>query len=177
MSDSARYAAPQRLLHWTTAALIAVVATLGVWLAYFRPEEEGFKLRLYNLHESLGVVIWLLTLVRVVYRRRHPPPPLPAETEPFVRFAAHAAHIGLYGLLILLPLIGLLATNAWGFQLEVFGVLPLPAVLGKDEALAKILSTLHWCGALAGAFLLAGHMGGVVYHTFVRKDGLLRRML
>lgn len=177
MSVTIRYAMPARLLHWTTAALVVVVAFVGLWLAYFRPEEEAFKLRLYNIHESLGVVIWVLTLARIVYRRRHPPPPLPADTPPLIRFAAHATHMGLYALLFLLPIVGFLATNAWGFPLKVFGVLPLPAPIGKDEALAKILSTLHWCGALAGALLLAGHIGGVIYHTFIRKDGLLRRML
>lgn len=177
MSVTARYATPARLLHWTTAVLIVAVAILGLWLAYFRPEDEGFKLRLYNIHESLGVVIWVLTLARLVYRHRHPPPPLPADTPALIRFAAHATHIGLYGLLFLLPIIGFLATNAWGFPLKVFGVLPLPSPIGKDEALAKLLSTLHWCGALAGVLLLAGHIGGVIYHTFIRKDQLLRRML
>ena len=177
MSVVDRYTLPARALHWTTAALVAVVALLGLWLAYFRPDEESFKLRLYNLHESLGVVVWVLTLLRLAYRHRHPPPPLPAETGALVRFAAHATHVGLYGLLILLPVIGFLATNAWGFPLKVFGLLPLPSPIGKDEAIAKVLSTLHWCGALAGALLLAGHLGGVVHHTFMRKDGLLQRML
>jgi len=177
MSAIARYTTPARLLHWTTAALILAVATLGIWLAYFRPDDEPFKLRLYNVHESLGVVIWVLTLARLVYRRTHPPPPLPDDVSPLIRLVAHATHLALYALLILLPIVGFLATNAWGFPLKVFGVLPLPAPIGKDEALAKIFSTLHWCGALAGGILLAGHLGGVVFHTFVRKDGLLRRML
>lgn len=177
MRVTERYAAPARLMHWTTAVLIAVVAVLGLWLAYFRPEEEGFKLRLYNIHESLGVVVWVLTLARLAYRRLHPPPPLPDDTPALIRFAAHTTHLGLYALLLALPVVGFLATNAWGFPLKVFGVLPLPAPIGKDEALAKVLSTLHWSGALVGALLLAGHVGGVIYHTFVRKDALLRRML
>jgi cytochrome b561 len=177
MSVVARYTLTARCLHWTTVVLIAVVAVIGLWLAYFRPEEEGFKLRLYNIHESLGVVVWVLTLLRLAYRRRHPPPPLPAGTGPFIRFAAHANHAALYVVLILLPIVGFLATNAWGFPLKMFGLLPLPAPVGKDEALAKLLSTLHWCGALAGALLLAAHVGGVIYHSFGRKDRLLQRML
>ena len=52
-------------------------------------------------------------------------------------------------LLVLMPVIGFLATNAWGFPLTVFGVLPLPVPFGKDEELAKLLSFLHWCGAIA----------------------------
>jgi len=94
-----------------------------------------------------------------------------------MRFAAHATHIGLYALLILMPLTGFLATNAWGFPLSLFGVLPIPSPLGKDEAIAKVLSLLHLCGAVAIGLLILGHLAGVVHHTFIRRDGLLRRML
>jgi len=177
MPLSARYAAPARALHWITVVLMAVVIVVGLWIAYFRPEEEEFKLRLYNLHESLGVIVWVLTLIRLAYRWRHPPPPLPEDTPALIRFAAHATHIALYALLLVLPVIGFLATNAWGFPLSVFGVLPLPSPIGKDEALAKVLATLHWTGAFAVIALIGGHVAGVIYHTFIRRDRLLQRML
>ena len=50
--------------------------------------------------------------------------------------------------------------------------LPLPAI-----SPAKLLSLLHWSGAIALILLIGGHLMGVVYHTFVRRDGLLRRMM
>lgn len=154
-----------------------MIAVVGLWIAHFRPADEAFKLRLYNIHESLGVIVWVLTLARLAYRWRHPPPPLAADTPALIRIAAHGTHVALYALLILLPIIGFLATNAWGFPLKVFGLLPLPSPIGKDEALAKVLATLHWSGALAGGLLLAGHLAGVVHHTFIRRDRLLQRML
>src|SRR5690606_16068256 len=126
---------------------------------------------------SLGVIVWLLTLMRLVYRRRHPPPPLPADTPAAIRTAAHASHVLLYVLLLTLPVIGFLATNAWGFPLSVFGVLPLPSPVGKDEELAKILALLHRIGALSIIALIGVHIAGALYHTFIRKDALLRRML
>jgi cytochrome b561 len=175
--STARYAVPARWFHWITAALMGVIIVVGLWIAYFRPEDEPFKLRLYNIHESFGVIVWVLTLLRVAYRRRHPPPPLPAGTPAVIRFAAHATHVSLYVLLLTLPVIGFLATNAWGFPLSVFGVLPLPSPVGKDEDLAKLLALLHRIGALTLIALVAGHVAGVVYHTFIRKDGLLQRML
>ncbi len=177
MTPVLRYAASSRWLHWLTALLLAVVLPLGVWIGFFEPADEGFKLRLYNLHESLGVLVFLLVLLRVVNRRRHPPPPLPGDVPALMRFAAHATHIGLYALLVLMPLTGFLATNAWGFPLSLFGVLPIPSPLGKDEAIAKVLSLLHLCGAIAIGLLILGHLAGVVHHTFIRRDGLLRRML
>lgn len=177
MTPVPRYAASSRWLHWLTVLLLLFIIPLGIWIRFFEPADQGFKLQLYNLHESLGVLVFVLVLLRVVNRHLNPPPPLPGDMPELMRCAAHATHIGLYALLILMPLTGFLATNAWGFPLSVFGVLPIPSPLGKDVAIAKILSLLHLCGAIAIGLLILGHLAGVVHHTFIRRDGLLRRML
>lgn len=176
MTPVSRYAASSRWLHWLTSLMLFVIIPLGIWISYFEPADEGFKMRLYNLHESLGVLVFVLALIRIVNRHLNPPPPLPEDMPAAMRFAAHATHYGLYALLIMMPLIGFLATNAWGFPLSLFGVLPIPSPIGKDEALAKVLSFLHWCGAITIVLLIFGHLAGVVHHTFIRRDGLLRRM-
>jgi cytochrome b561 len=177
MTPAQRYPRSSRWLHWLTAALVAVVIVAGIWIRYFEPANEAFKLRLYNIHESLGVIVFVLALLRLLNRHRHPPPPLAADTPAVIRVAAHATHMALYALLVLMPVLGFLATNAWGFPLSVFGVLPLPSPVGKDEDLAKLLSLLHWSGAIAIVLLIGGHLAGVIYHRFVRRDGLLQRML
>jgi cytochrome b561 len=178
MNRVLRYAAPARGLHWLTSLLVlGIVIPAGVWIKYFEPADEAFKLRLYNVHESVGVIVFVLVLLRLAYRWRNPPPPLPTDTPAFVRLAAHAVHLALYALLLLMPIGGFLATNAWGFPLSVFGVLPLPSPVGKDEALAKVFSFLHWSGAIVIGALILGHIVGVLYHQFVRRDGLIRRML
>jgi cytochrome b561 len=115
-------------------------------------------------------------LIRLLNRYLNPPPPLPADTPAAIRLAAHVNHWALYALLVLMPIIGFLATNAWGFPLSVFGVLPLPIPLGKNEEIAKILSLVHWSGAVTIILLICGHLAGVIYHTFIRRDGLLQRM-
>ena len=177
MTPVSRYAASSRMLHWITVLLLLAIIPLGIWIAFFEPADENFKMRLYNLHESLGVLVFLLVLLRIVNRHRNPPPPLPGDLPASMRLAAHATHVGLYALLILMPLTGFLATNAWGFPLSLLGVLPIPSPLGKDEAIAKVLSLLHLCGAIAIGLLILGHLAGVVHHPFIRRDGLLRRML
>jgi len=153
-----------------------MIIGVGLWISYFAPADEAFKMRLYNLHESLGVTVFLMAIARIIYRRMHPPPPLPPDTPPLVHLAAHVTHVSLYALLLLMPVIGFLATNAWGFPLSLFGVLPLPSPIGKDEALAEWLSMFHWAGAIAIILLISGHLAGVAYHTFIRRDGLLKRM-
>jgi cytochrome b561 len=85
--------------------------------------------------------------------------------------------MALYILLVLMPIIGFLATNAWGFPLKVFGVLPMPVPVGTDKALATTLSFVHLCGAITIILLIGAHLMGVVYHTFIRRDRLLHRMV
>jgi len=172
-----RFRAPARLLHWVTALLvIAVVIPAGVWIRYFEPADQAFKMRLYNLHESFGIVVFALVLIRLVYRWLYPPPAWPVATAAWVRLLAGLSHSSLYVLLILMPVTGFLATNAWGFPLKVFEIVPLPSPIGKDEALAKALSFTHWCGAVAMGVLLTAHLLGGIYHRFVARDPLARRM-
>ena len=55
-------------------------------------------------------------------------------------------------------------------------MLPLPSPIGKDEAIAKALSFTHWCGAVSMGVLLAAHVAGGLYHRFMARDALARRM-
>jgi len=172
-----RYALLARVLHWLSAALVlTLVIPLGLWIAYFRPADEALKMRLYNLHESFGLVVFALIVVRVIYRVVRPAPPWPVDTPHSVRAIARVSHGVLYLLLILMPISGFLATNAWGFPLALFEVLPIPSPIGKDEALAKVLATVHWVGAAAFGALLSLHVAGAIYHRFVRHDSLAHRM-
>jgi cytochrome b561 len=98
-----------------------------------------------------------------------------------MRRAAAAVHHALYALLILQPIIGFVATNAWGFPMQgataYLGLIDLPAVIGETQWLAPILSTIHTVFAYAIVALLAAHIGGAVYHHAIRGDGTLMRML
>src|SRR5690606_31660503 len=101
----------------------------------------------------------------------------PADVPTPIRLAARVSHALLYALLVTMPVIGFLATNAWGFPLRWFGLVPIPAPIGANEALAPVLSLPHWVGALLIILLIGAHVAGALYHQFIRRDGLLGRML
>jgi cytochrome b561 len=172
-----RYTGVARLLHWLTVLAVLAIAAVGLWMTFAEPAEEAFKLRLYNIHESLGITLLLVTLLRLFWRWRHPPPPLPADLPVPMRLAAHATHLALYALLLAMPVVGLMATNAWGFPLTAFGILPIPSPIGPDEALAPRLSWLHAMLALALGGVAAMHIGAALFHHVIRRDDILRRML
>jgi cytochrome b561 len=172
-----RYTATARLLHWATAAAILAMFVLGIWMIYFKPADSALRHRLYNLHESLGVTILLIVLLRVVVRISRPPPPLPAGMPGAVRLAAAFNHFGLYALLLVMPVIGFLSNNAQGVPLVWFELVRLPSALTKDDDAAHALSALHWAGALTLFALVGAHLGGAAYHALIRRDDVLQRML
>lgn len=175
MTDSARYTSTAVFLHWLVFLLIAAGAALAFYMTDlpFSP----LKLKYYSWHKWIGVSIFITVAVRLVWRLRHPPPPLPADTPDWQRRAAHIAHGLLYVLLFLIPLSGWLYSSAAGVQTVYFGLLPLPDLLARDKALAETLKALH--GALNYTLfaLVAVHAGAALKHHFIDRDGVLARML
>jgi cytochrome b561 len=174
----ARYAPALRFIHWLTAILILGMFIVGGWIVYFDPGDGPFKETLYTLHESTGVAIWLLVLLRIVVRLTTGAPKLPADVPAVIRAAATANHIALYAVLLLQPIIGFCDSNAWGSPVKWYGLFVLPSPIGKQpDPVAQSLSDLHWWGALALLVLLAAHIGGAAYHGLVRRDGVTRHMM
>ncbi|WP_236024924.1 cytochrome b [Arenibaculum pallidiluteum] len=167
------YRWPAKALHWTTVVLLLIVLPMGAVIKFVKDE---VKLDFYAVHESLGLVVLAVMLVRLVFRLLNPPPPHDALPAP-LRVVAGAVHWLLYAALIAMPVSGFLATNAWGFPLRWFGLFPVPSPLGEDKAIAPLLSAVHETLGWTILVLLALHVGGVLFHHVLRRDGTLHRML
>ena len=171
----ATYSLTARALHWTTATLVLFMLPLGVIIAI--KWDGPLKDALYNLHRSIGAVIIPLIILRLAYRATHPPPPLPDDMPPIQHFAAHATHWGLYALLLTQPFIGWIATSAYPAPIPVFGLFELPPIWAEDRALSDSLLRVHALIGATIAGLVAMHIGAALYHHFVRRDGILTRMI
>lgn len=168
-----RYDGTAQLLHWITTALLAIMLPF-VWVAENFPEGP-IRVFWYLLHESCGIMIFLLVIARLTWRTAHPPPPLPASNGAGTRALARVTHWLLYGVLLLMPVTGyLMAGN--GQPVPFFGVLNLPG-LPKNEALGMLANRIHVWTQFAVYGLVLLHVAGTVWHVAVRRDGLLDRML
>jgi cytochrome b561 len=165
-------------LHWVLA--LAILSAFGVGLYVedlpFSPE----KLKLLNWHKWAGVTILFLSVLRLVWRITHRPPELPAKVQqnmPGWQTAAfHGTHHLMYLLFFVVPLAGWAYSSAKGFPIVWFGVLPLPDLVGKDEALAHTLKEAHELAAFALIGLVILHVAAALKHQFIDRDGLLDRM-
>jgi cytochrome b561 len=171
-----RYDGVAQSLHWLIAALAIAVATLGLLI----PEApRGSEWRDFVLlwHRSIGVVILLAMVMRVLWRLGHKPPPLPAILSPIETFLAHATHGLLYLAFLAMPIAGYLNTAASGHSLSLFGLVTIPPLVAENERLAQIAIGLHLVGQFAVYGFVAAHVAAALMHGIVRRDGVFSRML
>jgi len=173
-----QYGAIAKLFHWVTLGLMLVALPLGFVIQHVK---DASKMGFYALHESAGLTILFVALARLAWRRLSPPPSLPHDMPKLMRTTSTAVHHALYALLILQPLLGFLATNAWGFPMQgataYLGFIELPKFMETWEGLAKILSLLHSIGGWLLVVLIALHIAGALFHHAIRRDGTLMRMI
>ncbi|WP_186415305.1 cytochrome b [Pannonibacter sp. P2PFMT1] len=173
--DTFRYGGGARLFHWVTAGVVLAMVPAGFVMIRVGP--GSLQNSLFDFHRSVGVVLMVLTLARLFWRLRHPPQPLPDAMPVWQRRAAGIVHGLLYGFLLLNPLVGWVATSAFGAAIEVFGLFTLPPLTGQDRELAASLFRLHMALGLAFTALIFLHIGAALHHHFVLRDDTLRRML
>jgi cytochrome b561 len=153
------YALTQRRIHWIVAALVAVQLVVGVWIGTTtrQPANESLLDTLFKVHLVTGTLIFALMVTRLRLRRQLGVPPSPAGTPFDASLLARINHQGFYILLLTLPVLGWLA-------------------YASGEPASALFGGIHGALALTLAIAVCAHLAGVIYHTYVRRDGLLRRM-
>jgi cytochrome b561 len=168
------YGVLHRALHWTTALLIAGLLPVGWYMVDL--DFSDWKLTVYTLHESVGVIVFTLTGFRLIWRLMHPVQP-EAGLSPIERAISRGAHLAMYALMIAIPLTGWIGTSAFGFPVQWMFLFVIPSPVAKDDALGRLVLDVHGWMALTLAVLVTLHIAGVLYHVFVKKVLVLARML
>jgi superoxide oxidase len=163
-----------RVLHWLTAALMLAVFAFAfsIDLATTRAAHIAFL----QLHRLMGLVIWLVTLFRLMWRLSATYPEWPSDMSAAMRALAKSTEYALYALLLLQPLLGLLQTNAHGIRVDLFFG-ELPALIGKNKFLAEQLLIAHKAVGFSLLALIGLHVSAALFHHFVRRDDILTAML
>lgn len=164
-------------LHWLMAAAILGLLGLGFTMTGLKPGSP-LQFKLYQLHKSVGVLVFLLAAARLGWRLGHRPPPLPAAMGPAERLLAHAGHGTLYALMLGLPLAGwaVVSTSPYNIPTMVFGLVNLPH-LPMPRDLNPTAKGAHLIGAWLLVATLVGHVAAALRHHFVLRDEVLTRML
>ncbi|MET3651009.1 cytochrome b [Dyella japonica] len=163
----------QRVLHWVMAACIIAMFFIGVGMvATIAPGYLG----LIATHQSLGIIILLLVIVRLMVRWRYGAPALPVDLPVPMKLAASLSHYLLYGLMIAMPLLGWAMLSAAGYPAVIFGNLHLPSIAPRSLALHTALWNAHHYLAFAFFALVLLHLAAALFHALVRRDGVFQAM-
>lgn len=172
---SGGYSGFAKLLHWLIAICVLATIPVAFWMNNAAP--GPLQDNLYNFHKSVGVLILILMVVRIVRRWTGGAPAPEATIVPWQRAVSSAVHGSLYALLLAMPIVGYLANSAYGASTPFFGLFNIPPMIGNNENLANQLFLYHRWAGFAVAALAALHIAAALQHYFILKDGVLQRML
>lgn len=168
------YSPVLRWLHWGIFFLMAAQFLVGYSLEELDDDDVFSEGRLFTVHVAFGLSILLLALVRIWWRRTHPLPPWAPTLTSFERRYAHQVERGLYLLMIAIPLTGLGLAVTDERRLPFIGRFDLSDLVEDAEdffEFAHIGSHILFFG------FFALHVGLIIKHQLVNRDGLLGRML
>lgn len=182
------YGSIAKWLHWLTAIWVLVAYVLVVYLDWVLNNEGPMRSPLIRLHKAIGFSVLIFFALRIWWRATNPTPRLPDSMPKWQIQASHVSHFLLYLFLIAMPLSGYIG-NSSGVSYGFFAVPPF-----KDTALGIWLVDLfgttyeefevpfdvfHY--KIAGPFIfwviIVAHASAAVYHHYVEKDDVLKRML
>jgi len=172
MSKITQFAWSSRVLHWLMAVALLAMLAIGMHMV---ASLERYRV-LVDVHRPLGILIFVLAVIRLVNRQLRPLPPFLATMSASERAIATASERLMYALMLLLPLVGWGMLSAARLPVRV-GPLVLPPILPQDTAFYTLLRRSHTVLAYLLFFTFMAHLSAVLFHSFVLRDGLLRRML
>ena len=170
-----RWGTVSQSLHWLIVIGIVAMAWLGLTMTGLA--NTPYKVRLYTLHKSIGLTILALVVLRLLWRWYAGAPRELTGQPRWQRRAAVLTHGGLYVLLFAIPLSGWLLNSASGFPLRWFGLVHVPQLVGRDEALNALAKTWHEWLFWALVVVALAHAAAAIYHHLFQRDATLSRML
>lgn len=165
-------------LHWLVAAIMIFMLAVGAYMAL-----TG-TFGLYEIHKSIGVLVFILLLARVVWRLKQGWPQPVCRYSAIDQLLAKFTHWALLLGTLAIPLTGMLYSGASGHGFGIFGLTIVPTnhdlaeqVIPYSQKLNVFGETAHeWIGYGLIAVLCL-HTAGALKHHLIDHDGTLRRML
>jgi cytochrome b561 len=170
-STPARYGAVAIMIHWVAAALIVALLITGFRVS--GAADPAAKAAFLRFHAVMGIAILLLTLARIAWWWFGDKKPLPVTGQPaLLHRAASAVHVLFY-----VVIIGLAASGIGMMALSGAGPIVFGGAPGLLPDFWNFLPRVpHGIGVRVLIALLILHVGGALYHHFIRRDGLLGRI-
>lgn len=173
-NNTKAYGSITKIFHWTMGIMIIGIVIAGFIMTDMDPSDQ--KWFIYKQHKAFGVIILSLIPLRILWRFLNTHPALPESVPTWQRKAANLNILFLYLVMVAMPLSGFLMSSFGGHPISMFDLFQI-APFEKNPEISKPAYDVHMFLAWAIAVSIALHIAGALFHHFVRKDGVLKRML
>lgn len=173
------YGTLTKAFHWAIVLLFAMQFVGGHIMTYigFNTSFAGITTnQYYDWHKSLGLVALFVAILRLINRQLGKLPPWAPTLSTGERQFVHRAEQFFYLAMFVMPVTGWLYVMWGNYGVNLFGVWEMPRPLGKDNTLRDIAKWAHVGAAWVLLVAMFAHIGLVMRHQFIKKDGLLKRM-
>ena len=166
------YGSISKIFHWLSAAVLLIQIPLGFYLVDLDFSEK--RLTIESIHVILGLSIFYLTLLRLIYKLLNPTPSLGNNIFPGQRLIAKINHILLYLTILIITISGALKKLFNGEMLDLF----LFDIEIKDNfELAESFYDIHILSNYTLITLISLHIFAVIIHKVIFKENLLKKIL
>jgi cytochrome b561 len=166
------YGSISKIFHWLSAAVLLIQIPLGFYLVDLDFSEK--RLTIESIHVILGLSIFYLTLLRLIYKLFNPTPSLGNNIFPGQRLIAKLNHILLYLSILVITTSGALKKLFNGEMLDLF----LFDIEIKDNfELAELFYDIHILSNYTLIALISLHIFAVIVHKLLFKENLLKKIL
>ena len=174
MTDRLQYGTTAKVFHWLVLALLLVQYPLG-WLMpdIHRGDKPGAAM---SFHVSLGILILLAIVARLLWRLTHPVAPDNA-LPPWQRLTSQAAHWLLYALVLATTITGWLFASFRGWSISFFFLTPLPMLASENPEALRAINHWHQKFEWTLLILIGLHVVAALAHLVVYRNRVMQRML
>ncbi|HSC67418.1 MAG TPA: cytochrome b [Cellvibrio sp.] len=163
------------LFHWLSAGLTLFLFGLGVYITsygYYSPD----YLKIAHLHYALGIILFVLIAVRLVWRLTSKTPKSLSNNLP-VKVSIKLSKLLLYVFLFAILVSGYFICTAEGQTIDVFGLFQIPSIILLETSQLNLAGLTHKYVAWALFVLVIVHAGAALVHHFFIGDKTLSRMV
>lgn len=172
------YGSISKFLHWTIALLVLIQLATVFWVQFVLPEKSpqaGFFIG--DIHKPVGVLVLVLAILAIAWRMMNIKPAFPSTMPRWEKVTAQLVHRLLYLGIILMPISGLIMTEAAGRPPNLFGLYQIPMFMTENKSLASLFFEIHSVIGFCLIALVVLHTLAALKHHFIDKDSVLKRML